>query len=84
MKQITSNDTIFATVRGRNSIIANLCLCGMNSMADVVASVRDAVGEGCGLPPAERPYSIKGALRQSFSGTIGAPHLYYIKSVKQY
>ena len=49
MKQITSNDTIFATVRGRNSIIANLRLCGMNSMADVVASVRDAVGEGCGL-----------------------------------
>ena len=46
MKQITSNDTIFATVRGRNSIIANLRLCGMNSMADVVASVRDAVGEG--------------------------------------
>lgn len=49
MKQITSNDTIFATVRGRNSIIANLRLCGMNSMADVVASVRDAVGESCGL-----------------------------------
>lgn len=49
MKQIASTDTLFATVRGRNSIIANLRLSGMNSMADVVASVRDAVGEGCGL-----------------------------------
>lgn len=49
MATIDSSDIIFATVIQRGMTIASLRLIGINSMADVVRSVRTNIGAATGL-----------------------------------
>lgn len=49
MATISSTDTIFATVKQRGSMIANLRLSGVESMAHVMREVRSHLGTVSGL-----------------------------------
>ncbi len=49
MKTISCTDVIYATVVKRGTMIASLCLSGIDSLKELLSRIRRALGSDCGL-----------------------------------